>query len=75
MSGFSKAVDEAQAQILAKSERELASALRKHGIPERHDLGRLLGLRERFTELSGENFERVVQAARERKGGNFNEHS
>lgn len=63
---FNQAIIDAQAETAAKSGRELAASLRKHGVPEPRDLGALQSLRARFGDLSGGDFERILQAVRDR---------
>ena len=64
---FSGAITEAQIQTAAREERQLARHLRVHGIPERHDLGAQLAVREMFHTVSGAAFDRILREVRKSK--------
>jgi hypothetical protein len=64
MSGFEGALEQARIDVARRSERDLAEHLRVHGVPERHDLGALLAVKEMFYGISGAAFDRVLRAAR-----------
>lgn len=66
---FAKVVEDCHAQVEAKAARELKACLRTHGTPEQRDLGALQSLRARFAELSGAEFDRVLQEARRSNRG------
>jgi len=64
MSKFVDAITQAQALAAKKRERELSEHLRVHGIPERHDLGAMLAVREMFHGVSGAAFDHITKAVR-----------
>jgi hypothetical protein len=68
MSKFADAITQAQALAVKKRERDLSEHLRVHGIPEAHDLGAMLAVREMFHDVSVAAFDRITKAVEIKQG-------
>lgn len=65
--GFAQLITDCRGQENGKSARQLRADLRKNGRPEPHDLGGLQSLRARYAELSGAEFDRVLNEVSKRR--------
>jgi hypothetical protein len=65
-SGFRLAIDDSRAEAARKQEARLATFLQVQGIPEQHDLGAVLAVKEMFG-VSSEAFDRIIKAARSKQ--------